>query len=430
MNIDDEFELEEEFDLSTEFESDEELSRFRRLPPRSLISAPRPRPRPVPPRRPKFPRPVIGRRTYLYAPDSPAESEYVRWVQSMLNQALNLQLPVDGIMSVETRSAIRSLQEKNSLPVTGIVGPDTERALLAGSGQPPAPTTEFEAAEWQSEFSRPGRPKTPPPPAPTGTWLTPFISSAIPKYPDVSGKLQATDCAIYVPKVAWKQAVIDLMVFFHGDPGPCSDTFLPDPKKTTKKFSLDVQVDSSGRAIAVAVPTLRWIVGKSSNIVGKWTAAHFNQFVDEVLDQIGKQSGVKPKLGSLIIAGHSHAYAIFTPLACEFDQAAPATTKGPLANLKQVWALDSTYSQAHAHALEVWARKRPAVQFVAVLYKKGTPASQWTNYFTAEGYCPAEFKRPPNLTHCIVNDGEGTHCLIPSKYVRLLLSYSSDWCTF
>ena len=190
------------------------------------------------------------------------------------------------------------------------------------------------------------------------------------------------------------------------------------------------EIDSSGRKIALAVPTMHWIAGKSGNVLGKWTAANFNQFAEEVLDQIGKQSGVKPKLGSLIIAGHSHAYAILTPLACEFEQNAADTTKGSLAKLAQVWALDTTYSQAHTHALEVWARKRPAVQFIAVLYKKGTPASQWKSYFTAEEYCTAEFKRPPNLTHCIVNDGEDTHCLMPSKYVRLLLSYSSDWCTF
>jgi peptidoglycan hydrolase-like protein with peptidoglycan-binding domain len=108
-------------------------------------------------------RPPFGRRIYLYAPESPAASEYVRWVQTMLNQALNLQLPIDGVLSVETRSAIRSFQEKNSLPVTGIVGPDTERALTnagsAGSAAAPvdqtssqAPDQEFD--EWEGEVNR------------------------------------------------------------------------------------------------------------------------------------------------------------------------------------------------------------------------------------------------------------------------------------
>ncbi|MBI5567205.1 MAG: peptidoglycan-binding protein [Chloroflexi bacterium] len=172
MSIDDEFEFEEEFDLSAEFESDEELSRFRRLPPRTRFNVPRvgaprpiapprpgaPRPRPRP-RWPKYPPPRIGRRTYLSAPDSSAASEYVRWVQTLLNQALNLQLPIDGVMSVQTRSAIRSFQEKNGLPVTGIVGPDTERVLQSPGGQTtePAPASPSEEAEWEGEVNRSSR---------------------------------------------------------------------------------------------------------------------------------------------------------------------------------------------------------------------------------------------------------------------------------
>jgi N-acetyl-anhydromuramyl-L-alanine amidase AmpD len=156
MNNDYEFAM-EEFDLPAEFESEEELRRFRRSPARSFsprpnaqrFKAPRAnaiqsRPRHKPPHLPKFP-PIAGRRTYLYAPESPAATEYVRWVQTMLNRALNLQLPVDGMMSVETRSAIRSFQEKYNLPVTGIVGPDTERALQSpdtpAAPEPIAPAT-------------------------------------------------------------------------------------------------------------------------------------------------------------------------------------------------------------------------------------------------------------------------------------------------
>src|SRR5689334_3879928 len=70
------------------------------------------------------------------APDETRESEYVRWVQHTLNQALDLRLQVDGVMRPEIRSAIRSFQTKQGLPVDGIVGPATERALIeALSGQ-------------------------------------------------------------------------------------------------------------------------------------------------------------------------------------------------------------------------------------------------------------------------------------------------------
>jgi len=92
----------------------------------------------------------------------PEGSEYVRWVQNTLNQVMSLRLPVDGIMGPETRSAIRSFQQRQGLPVDGIVGPETERALGAAiDGQSPDAQTEFEAfdteladQEWQSEVNR------------------------------------------------------------------------------------------------------------------------------------------------------------------------------------------------------------------------------------------------------------------------------------
>ena len=79
------------------------------------------------------PRPRWGAVKVIEQPDEgrpDAGSEYVRWVQSALNDILNLRLPVNGIMSRETRSAVRSFQEKKRLPADGIVSPDTERALI------------------------------------------------------------------------------------------------------------------------------------------------------------------------------------------------------------------------------------------------------------------------------------------------------------
>ncbi|OKO85136.1 hypothetical protein AC629_19855 [Bradyrhizobium sp. NAS80.1] len=64
----------------------------------------------------------------------PAGSEYMRWVQSALNDVLGLRLPLDGIADSATRSAIRSFQRREGLPVDGAVGPDTERALISARG--------------------------------------------------------------------------------------------------------------------------------------------------------------------------------------------------------------------------------------------------------------------------------------------------------
>lgn len=63
-------------------------------------------------------------------------SERVRWVQDCLNRALGLELAVDGIMSPQTRGALRLFQRQHGLPVTGLVGPDTEAALTAAVRPP------------------------------------------------------------------------------------------------------------------------------------------------------------------------------------------------------------------------------------------------------------------------------------------------------
>ena len=97
-----------------------------------------PRPRPIPRGRQR-PWPVIRgpyglvNEPYPVEPE-PSDSERVRWVQDCLNQTMGLQLPVNGIMGTETRSAIRSFQKQQGLRVTGIVGPDTQEAIKAACG--------------------------------------------------------------------------------------------------------------------------------------------------------------------------------------------------------------------------------------------------------------------------------------------------------
>lgn len=66
--------------------------------------------------------------------------EYVRWVQRALNSILGLDLKVDGIPGARTRRAVRALQKRFSLPVDGIVGPQTEAMLIMLSLKPPPPS--------------------------------------------------------------------------------------------------------------------------------------------------------------------------------------------------------------------------------------------------------------------------------------------------
>ena len=68
--------------------------------------------------------------------------DYIQWVQQSLNQIMGLGLAVDGIIGAQTRSAIRSFQQRQGLKVDGIVGSQTEGALVAaGAGSPPRAST-------------------------------------------------------------------------------------------------------------------------------------------------------------------------------------------------------------------------------------------------------------------------------------------------
>lgn len=63
--------------------------------------------------------------------DDARSPEYLRWVQRALNDVLGLRLPLNGGDGPPTRSAVRGFQARYGLPITGIVGTDTEDALKA-----------------------------------------------------------------------------------------------------------------------------------------------------------------------------------------------------------------------------------------------------------------------------------------------------------
>lgn len=109
------------------------LSRRRPLPSRISVRPSRPRPRGR-----RVVRPVLRRKIMVRRSEPcicPAHgSEYVRWVQSSLNQILGQNLLVTGVMNPATRKALRQFQQQQGLRTDGIAGPDTKRALLNAIG--------------------------------------------------------------------------------------------------------------------------------------------------------------------------------------------------------------------------------------------------------------------------------------------------------
>lgn len=136
---------------------------FRARPQMRQWRAPSPSWRPRRQWRPRYPRypypypyPYYSTRPLIATqsePAAPQSSEMVRLLQTLLNKTLGLNLPVDGVMSVETRSAIRSFQDQPSAPPP--TGGDAEPAPAPGGGAPP-PEAPASAEEFEFEFSYPG----------------------------------------------------------------------------------------------------------------------------------------------------------------------------------------------------------------------------------------------------------------------------------
>jgi hypothetical protein len=89
--------------------------------------------------------------------DSPDRSSraFVKWVQQSLNKILGLSLSPDGIMGAQTRSAIRSFQQKRGLGADGIVGAQTEAAIKAALGGAPVAPAKPAALKFVEGFSGP-----------------------------------------------------------------------------------------------------------------------------------------------------------------------------------------------------------------------------------------------------------------------------------
>jgi hypothetical protein len=241
------------------------------------------------------------------------------------------------------------------------------------------------------------------------------FTSKVVIYRDSNGKLQSTKYAIYVPP-AWRDPQqLDLLVFFHGLLHVCDKYHNNDPDRLIKKFRLDVQVNSDPQ-LALVTPIILWNDADRSRgiIKAAWSAANLNAFVEEVLEQIGKANNLRPKLGRLILVGHSGAYEILTPLAEQFTGGAADTKKGALAKLERVVAMDTTYRTKDAAALEQWARSLGSVVFNLVQSKSDPSVRVWQDWDrtrknnTSQGV-------PKNLR--VFHNVRFGHCDLPANFL-------------
>jgi hypothetical protein len=260
-------------------------------------------------------------------------------------------------------------------------------------------------------------------------FLIPTFSSSVIRYKDndADDKARPTLCSVYLPRALKYQSEIDLLVFFHGH-DTCMKHFF-DPAKVVKNFRLDDQVENANRKVALAVPSVFWRHdghpngSDPKNIRAAWSAAYLNAFVEEALREIGKWSNARRSLRRLILAGHSRAFDILTPLADQFDLGVPETRNGALAKLDKVLAMDTTQGLQHAKALEKWARQLKAnpkpVQFILVLSKRDPARAVWENWEKTRERTTGHVAPPSNLD--VQTKLEDNHCALPGKYIESLL---------
>ena len=139
------------------------------------------------------------------------------------------------------------------------------------------------------------------------------------------------------------------------------------------------------------------------------TPANLNGVVGEVLAEVGRVFGsATPSLQSLILSGHSRAYDFLNPLA--LAHADPEMSRGALASLSHVWALDTTYVCFVANGCAGWPRspvsglrcftgRTPAPKRVARNSRRRwrRAGERLTVSAVAEGHCEVPGRRLPGL---------------------------------
>lgn len=280
---------------------------------------------------------------------SRSSREYLRWIQESLNKILGLRLAADGIMGTQTRSAIRSFQQRHSLMADGIVGAQTERALIA-AGASPLPSSGMIQTLGIAPSAVPAlvKPKETIPPA-----YTLYVD--IPLQIPLGGAKSMT--GIFVPANYRPQSKVDFIVYLHGHKvwenwNPMKPNMSIDSYWRLPPWPLREEVNQSHKNIILVAPTL----GPKSQAGRTISAGGFDAFLDQVIGAL-KQYGpytwaqTLPSVGNIILACHSGGGLPMRQMAMGNNRYA--------AQIRECWGFDCTYFQGDDTGWAQWARSRP-----------------------------------------------------------------------
>ncbi len=231
--------------------------------------------------------------------------------------------------------------------------------------------------------------------------------------------------AIFSPKAVNLQRPLDMLVYVHGDLGPCTPVpKIPEDLITKKPFELGKIVDASQRPILLVVPFMDWVNFKKNKLNFEacnretmhalGVPGNLNGVLKEVLAEVARVSGkTAPSIDNLILAGHSRAHAFFNALALLHID--PEMRKGVLASLKEVWCFDTTYFAFMAEWIR-WLKSNINLR-ASVFFINGTGTAAWGKRFEAAVSTLAGGK-------LIVTRVKEGHCKVPGTRLLALLNPS------
>ncbi len=286
-----------------------------------------------------------------------------------------------------------------------------ERQRTAGANHPCVKSTvASEAEEWET------------PPTPSERPMVPFLGGRLWSF--TSGTLPMK-IGVFCPKVLSSPKTVDVLMFVHGLLDRCA----PEPKTTdelikNKPFELAKLVDASGRGIVLVAPFMDWPNLKTNGLKYEacfrdnmhllGTPARLNGVVREALLEVGRVFGTAaPSIQNLILAGHSKAYEFFDPLAMAHGD--PEVSKGCLAKLSDVWALDTSYTCPTDHWL-CWLSSKPNLK-MQIFFRNGSSTG-------ACGWRFASVAKKTGKRMQVFSVTEG-HCAVPATRLPKLLNPAS-----
>jgi hypothetical protein len=225
--------------------------------------------------------------------------------------------------------------------------------------------------------------------------------------------------AVYVPDSARATDPVRLLVWIHGD-FICGDEGTDALSYVkSKTFPLAQQIADSKQPFVLVVPSMNWSRGQEWHNLGSPKA--MNAFLEEVRTGLTHAGWPKaPFPGRLILAGHSHAFAVFNSLAAAVAVGNTEFSRGALARLTDVWLLDATYGKNNKDVIcnnwLKWAQEKGGAINLRIFYIENSDTA-------AVAKCIRDKARAAGLVNITVQ-GISSHCSMPRDHMPGLLAAS------